>query len=90
MLRCRVLIHTATLGDPMSRSSAEDKMTPSPYISPRELATRWRCSRSTVDRIARREEFTRMCLGIGDNGIIRYLMKEVTAYEQDRQIGLQN
>ena len=74
----------------MSKGSSPQKMIPSPYISPRELASRWRCSRSTVDRIARREEFTRVCLGTGDNGIIRYLMKEVIAYEEDRQISLQD
>ena len=74
----------------MGKTNSPEKMASPPYISPRELAARWRCSRSTVDRIARREEFTRVCLGTGDNGIIRYLMKEVIAYEEDRQIDLQN
>jgi hypothetical protein len=56
------------------------------YISPRELAIRWRCSRSTVDRIAERVCLTRLCLGDGPNGIIRYLLKEVEGYEQSRML----
>jgi hypothetical protein len=54
----------------------------SPYISPRELAERWQCSRSSVDRIARRAGLRRLCLGVGKNGNIRYLKKEVIAYEK--------
>ena len=54
----------------------------SPYVSPKELAARWQCSRSTVDRIARREGFMRVCLGTGNNGIVRYVRKEVVAYER--------
>ena len=34
-------------------------------ISPKELSQRWRCSRSSVDRIARRGAFTRFVLGEG-------------------------
>ncbi len=56
------------------------------YISPRELVVRWRCSRSTVDRIAVRARLTRLCLGDGRNGIIRYLIKEVEQYEQSRML----
>ena len=44
-----------------------------PYISPNELAERWQCSRSTVDRIARRADLSRLCIGEGKNGSIRYL-----------------
>ena len=54
------------------------------YLSPRELAIRWRCSRSTVDRIAKREGLARLCLGEGRNGIIRYLREEVEALEKSR------
>lgn len=54
----------------------------SPYISPRELARRWRCGRSTVDRIAERERLTRLCLGQGRNGVIRYRLAEVEALEE--------
>jgi len=56
-----------------------------PYISPRELAERWQCSRSSVDRIARRARLKRVCLGKGENGMVRYLRKEVIAYEKARQ-----
>ena len=56
-----------------------------PYISPKELAERWQCSRSSVDRIARRARLKRVCLGKGVNGIVRYLRKEVIAYEKAKQ-----
>jgi len=57
----------------------------SPYFSPKELASRWRCSRSSIDRIARRARLTRVFLGEGKNGIVRYLAKEVMDYEASRQ-----
>ena len=59
-----------------------------PYISPKELAERWQCSRSSVDRMARRAGFTRLCLGEGKNGTVRYLREEVIAHEQQRQVKL--
>ena len=55
-----------------------------PYISPRDLAERWRSTRSTVDRIAKRAGFTRVCLGTGKNGIVRYLREEAEAFEISR------
>lgn len=58
----------------------------SPYLSPNELAERWRCSRSSVDRIARRVQLSRLCLGEGRNGIVRYLREEVEAYEASRRV----
>lgn len=57
-----------------------------PYVAPKELAKRWQCSRSSVDRIARRAGLTRVCLGEGVNGMIRYIRKEIERYEQSRQI----
>jgi len=57
------------------------------YVSPRELARRWCCSRSTADRIAERAHLTRVCLGEGRNGIVRYLWKEVEEFEQSRMLG---
>ena len=60
----------------------------SPYISPNELAVRWQCSRSSVDRIARRVGLKRLCLGEGKNGTIRYLREEVTVYEENQLIGM--
>ena len=62
--------------------------TKSPYITPSELAQRWQCSRSSVDRIARRVGLTRICLGEGNNGLIRYVKEEVQAYENSRRITL--
>lgn len=57
----------------------------SPYVSPKELQERWRCSRSSVDRIVRRAGLTRLCLGEGRNGIVRYNRKEVEEFEIKRQ-----
>lgn len=62
------------------------EQTTSQYVSPKELARRWACARSSVDRIARRAGFTRLCLGEGRNGMVRYLRKEVEAYEAQRLV----
>lgn len=59
---------------------------PSPYLSPRELAERWRCARSSVDRIARRAGLRRVCLGGGIRGMVRYLREEVEQFEQSRLV----
>lgn len=59
-----------------------------PYISPRELADRWRCSLSSAYRIAEEEGFTKVRLGkakTGKNSMVRYLRKEVEAFEKSRQ-----
>jgi hypothetical protein len=37
-------------------------------------------------RIARRAGLTRLCLGEGKNGIVRYIREEVAAYEASRRI----
>jgi hypothetical protein len=58
----------------------------SPYITAKELSTRWQCSRSSVDRIARIAGITRIYLGNGKNGMVRFSRKEVEAYERDRMI----
>ena len=55
-----------------------------PYIAPRELSLRWQCSRSSVDRIARREGLKRLLLGSGANGMVRYLRCEVDALERQK------
>jgi len=57
-----------------------------PYISPSELSDRWQCSRSSVDRIARRASLTRVCLGEGRKGMVRNDRKEVEAYENERRV----
>jgi len=64
----------------------EQTPTVSPYIAPRDLAKRWQCARSSVDRIARRAGLTRLCLGEGRNGIVRYIREEVQAYEATRRV----
>ena len=58
----------------------------SPYISPNALAERWQTSRASVDRIIRRVGIPRVYLGTGKNGTVRYCMKEVIAYEQERLV----
>lgn len=54
------------------------------YISPNQLARRWCVARSTADRIARQNAFTRFVPGKGKNGTVRYLMEEVMKYELSR------
>jgi hypothetical protein len=58
----------------------------SEFISPKELADRWQCARSSVDRIARRAGLRRLCLGQGRNGLVRYIREEVERYEQSRLV----
>jgi len=55
------------------------------YIAPKRLQKRWYCSRSSVDRIARRARLTPVYLGEGKNGMVRYIREEVEAYEQSRR-----
>lgn len=74
---------------PIAPAGDQGKPAPSmPFISPKELASRWRCGRSSVDRIARIAGMTRLCLGDGKNGTVRYLLKEVVDYEQSRMIAM--
>jgi hypothetical protein len=58
----------------------------SPYVSAKELALRWRCARSSVDRIVRRAGLRRICLGSGCRGMVRFLREEVTRYENSRLV----
>ena len=57
------------------------------YISPRQLARRWQCSRTTVDRIVRQADLSRVRLGHGPNGTLRYLRAEIEEFEQQRLSG---
>jgi len=78
-----------TNAKPLKRESPIMKPEPaSSYLSPKELAARWRCGRSSVDRIARLAGMTRLYLGQGKNGMVRYLLKEVEAYEASRMIAM--
>jgi hypothetical protein len=73
----------------MSRSSAQLEVAAPPgppFVAPRELAVRWRCARSSVDRIARRAGLTRVCLGSGRKGMIRYILAEVERFEVRRMV----
>jgi hypothetical protein len=56
------------------------------FISPKEIVGRWCCSRSSVDRIAARAGLSRVILGEGKNGTVRYVRAEVEAYEESRTI----
>lgn len=72
----------------MSTKTKHQDVIESIYISPNELCKRWQCSRSSVDRIAQRAGMTRICLGEGKNGIVRYLRQEALAFESERTIKL--
>jgi hypothetical protein len=70
------------------QSGRNDSGEGAPYLSPRDVAERWRCSLSSVYRIAAEESFTRLRLGNakkGKNSMIRYMRKEVEAYEESRR-----
>ena len=56
------------------------------YISPNQLAARWACSRSSVDRVAQKAGFSRFFLGSGKNGNIRYLLSEVLEFERKQTV----
>jgi len=58
----------------------------SEYLTPNELAIRWKCSRTSVDRYTKQAGLTRLYLGNGKNSAIRFLRKEVEAYEKERQV----
>ena len=55
-------------------------------ISPKELALRWDCSRTSAQRIAGRAGIPKIMLGEGRNGMVRYSLTEVMNYEQSRKI----
>ena len=70
-------------------SAAPDRMklpAASPYISPKELAARWRVARSTVEVLVRQHGITRLCLGEGKNGTVRYKLDDVLRFEQTRLV----
>ena len=60
--------------------------TSSPYLSPRDLAERWRCSRTSVQRITEQAGIGKLVLGNGKNATVRYLRADVERYEQTRSI----
>ena len=56
------------------------------FLSPRQMAERWDCSATTAQRIAMNAGMAKYCLGEGKNGMVRYLLSEVEAYEQERRV----
>ena len=56
------------------------------FLSPRQLAERWGCSVATAQRIARNAGVAKYCLGEGKNGMVRYQLSEVEAYEEERRV----
>ena len=69
---------------PHSKDATRKQEAPSEFFSPKELASRWRCSRSSVDRVATRANLTRVFLGEGRNGMVRFVRKEVETFENSR------
>lgn len=55
------------------------------YLAPSKIASRWQVSRSTVDRVARREGWQRLYLGCGVRGNVRYLFTDVIKFEAKAQ-----
>jgi hypothetical protein len=71
----------------MSKAKPSDVLELPAFIAPKELADRWQCGRSSVDRIARRARFTRVCLGDGKNGMVRYLRRRWKPMKQAGRCG---
>jgi len=67
------------------RGDGGGRDTDSVYVSPNDLMKRWACSRATADRIARRAGLTRVFLGEGKHGIVRFLFSEVREWEESRK-----
>jgi len=65
-----------------SRNASELSDFETALLSPAELARHWRVSRSTVDRVTRREGLSRICLGTGRNGTLRFKRSEVEEMEK--------
>ncbi|NVN98878.1 MAG: helix-turn-helix domain-containing protein [Geobacteraceae bacterium] len=56
----------------------------SPFMSAKEIASLLRCSRSSVSRIADRQRFTRLFLGSGERGMVRYMRSDIEKYLSKR------
>lgn len=59
---------------------------PGQLVSTNQLAQRWQCSATTVRRLTRQAGLTRVLLGEGANGTVRYVLSEVEAYEAARSM----
>jgi hypothetical protein len=58
------------------------------HVATREPAKRWQCARPGADRSRGASGLTRLCLGDGASGMVRYIRQEVIAYEQSRRVSL--
>jgi hypothetical protein len=67
-------------------TSATQMQNEPPFVSPKELALRWRCSRSSVDRVVERAGLTKCFLGDGRCGMVRFLLSEVEDFEESRKV----
>jgi len=69
-----------------ARSSGTDSS--SQYLSPNDLAARWRISRRSLDRLVQEEGFTKLFLGDARNSSVRFRLDEVLRYEQEHEVRL--
>lgn len=67
-------------------NDADTRATISRYVSPRQLAERWNCSRTAAQRIADRAGIAKYYLGEGRNGMVRYAVADIEAYECSRRV----
>lgn len=57
------------------------------YVSGSQLAGRWDCAYTTAQRITERAGIGKYFLGEGKNGMVRYRLDEIDAYEKARHAG---
>ncbi len=58
------------------------------YLSPKDLAQRWACSRGTAQRIAEKNKFNKYFFGEGRHGIVRYILEDVVRFEETRRFSV--
>ena len=75
-------LHEITMNKPSE--STIDSARQKRYLSARELAIRWSCSRTSAQRIADGHGLRRFYLGEGRNGMVRYALDEIVQYEESR------
>lgn len=56
------------------------------FVSARQLAIRWDCSRNSAHRTAERAGIAKVFLGGGRNGMVRYKLSDIIAYERSRSV----
>jgi hypothetical protein len=62
------------------------KINTTAFISPKNLAERWQCSRSSVDRYATQAGLRKLILGTGKNACVRYFLDDVESFEKKRTV----